>query len=210
MQQATRLRGILLILEDVSIQRPHKTVRLTYPLHMNTKHRALKPSIFVARFGARLVDAAQGYPIVDIGCGSGRNAIVAARMGCTVICLDKDMSRLRIDCLDPATRERLKVLQLDVLDEPWPFGANSLGGAIIVDFLPWPLFSALSESIIPDGFVLLETVSGRGGNFHELPLEGQLESIFKPAFVMDTYIEKPIRPRASCAVTVKMLARRKA
>jgi hypothetical protein len=33
-------------------------------------------------------------PLADVACGSGRNEIVLARLGCKVICLDKDFSNM--------------------------------------------------------------------------------------------------------------------
>jgi len=171
--------------------------------------RQLKPSAFVRRFAQRVVESARGRPIADIGCGSGRNAIFVVQMGCTVICIDRDLSRLRKEELDLPDRKRLRVLLLDVQKEPWPFAACTLGGIVIVDFLPWLLFPYLTESLVPNGCLLLETVSGRGGNFQELPKAGQLEAAFDRNLMIEDYKEKYVGPRASGAVSVKMLGRRR-
>lgn len=130
-------------------------------------------------------------------------------MGCKVICIDKELTHFRRKPeLDLRSQDRLKVLLLDVLKEPWPFAASTLGGIIIVDFLPWKLFPRIVESLIPSGCMLLETVSGRGGNFRELPRAGQLKAIFEGSIIIEDYKEKYVGPRTTEAVTVKMIGRR--
>jgi SAM-dependent methyltransferase len=174
-----------------------------------TTQRQLKPSAYVKRFAETVAEAAQGFPIADVGCGSGRNAIFVAELGCNVICIDKNLSPLRNQELVSSIQKRLTLLFLDVLKAPWPFTPGTLGGVILVDFLPWPLLPQLADCLIPNGSLLLETVSGRGENFRELPKAGQLEATFRPGFMIENYREKYVKPRSSGAVTVKMLARRR-
>jgi SAM-dependent methyltransferase len=171
-------------------------------------HRQLKPSAYVKHFAQTVAESVQGYPVADIGCGSGRNAVFIAQMGCNVICIDKNFSRLCKNEFDLPIQKRLEVRLLDALNEPWPFARCTLGGIIVVDFLPWPLFPHLTDSLIPNGYLLLETVSGRGENFRELPKAGQLEATFKGRLIIEDYREKYLRPRSSGAVTVKMIGRR--
>ena len=171
--------------------------------------RQLKPSAYVRRFAQRIADSARDFPIADIGCGSGRNALALVQVGCPVICIDRDLSRLRKEEFGSAAEKSLRLLLMDVHKDPWPFSAGTLGGIVIVDFLPWLLFPHLTESLVPNGCLLLETVSGRGGNFRELPQALQLETAFRANLVVEDYREKHVGPRTSGAVTVKMLGRRK-
>ena len=168
----------------------------------------LKPSAYVMHFAKDLIECAADFPIADIGCGSGRNAFFILQLGHRVLCIDKDVSLLRTEELHPGMRKNLQILSLDVLKEAWPFAPASLGGVILVDFLPWALLPIFAESLIPNGRLLLETVSGRGGNFRELPKAGQVKAIFKTRLVIDDYREKLVGPAGNGAVTVKMIGRR--
>jgi len=57
---------------------------------------------------------------------------------------------------------------------------------------------------------LLETVSGHGENYLELPQRGELRAVLKPAFDLAFYEERPAGPSEQRAVAVKLLARRQA
>jgi len=51
-------------------------------------------SPLVRRFASAIAEAANGAPILDVACGSGRNAMIFAELGCNVICVDIDLTRL--------------------------------------------------------------------------------------------------------------------
>ena len=55
----------------------------------------LSPSRLVRSYAPLVVKGSQGKPIVDVACGSGRNALFLADMGCTVFCLDVTLAPLR-------------------------------------------------------------------------------------------------------------------
>src|SRR5580704_15867889 len=83
---------------------------------------APEPCAMVRRFGARIVEAANGAPIVDVGCGAGRNAIHLARLGGTVICIDRNSELLR----RLPRSKRLVRLHMDLDMECWPFARGQL------------------------------------------------------------------------------------
>lgn len=72
------------------------------------------------------------------------------------------------------------------------------------------LFPFFADSLIPHGYLLLETVPGCGDNFMELPKEGELKTTLEANFEFEMYREKPAGPADSKSVTVKLVARRRA
>ncbi|MGO9325183.1 MAG: class I SAM-dependent methyltransferase [Terracidiphilus sp.] len=192
----------------------------TRSLFANMPIRVVKDEVFrdaspfVRKCAEKVVAAAAGKPILDVACGSGRNAIFLARLGGTVICIDKDLSSL-----DANLRHRKGVLtgsakrlipeRIDLLKDPWPFGPGSVGGIINVHCLLTALLSAFAISLVPQAYLLLETVPGHGANYLELPQQGELRAVLEPAFDLASYEERPAGPSERGAVAVKLLARRK-
>jgi tellurite methyltransferase len=163
-----------------------------------------EPCALVRRFGARLVEAANGAPILDVGCGAGRNAIYLARLGATVICLDRNSELLR----RLPSAKRIIPLALDLTTGCWPFARCQLGGIVSVHFLMPALFRQFEGSLSPGGCLLIETVPAHGGNFIELPNEGELRRAFAKLFQFEFFKEKKAGPVGCGKVTVRLLARR--
>jgi len=78
-----------------------------------------------------------------------------------------------------------------------------------VHFTLLALFPFFADSLIPHGYLLLETVPGCGGNFMELPKKGELKTLLESNFEFEMYKEKPVGPGEGNAVTVKLVARRR-
>jgi len=170
-----------------------------------------EPSALVRRFGSRLADAAAGMPVLDVACGSGRNAMFLFQLGCTVVCVDKDLTRLHTQ-LHLACHEapaRLSFRHTDLIEGPWPFSACTVGGIVNVHFLHSKLFPFFESSLSAGGYLILETVPGCGGNYLELPRAGEVRCAFDKAFDFEVYKERKAGPRSCDAVTVRMLARRR-
>jgi SAM-dependent methyltransferase len=155
------------------------------------------------------VKAASGHPVIDVACGSGRNAFYLASLGCTVICIDRDLSRLRNRLPDRLISKRLNLVEMDLLTDPWPFREHTIGGIVLVDFLDRSLFQYLERSLVVGGYLLIETISNRGGNYLELPRATELRTAFERSFEFSIYHERKAGPRAMDAVTVRMLAHRR-
>ena len=166
--------------------------------------RASEPCALVRRFGAKIVEAANGAPILDVGCGAGRNAIHLARLGGTVICLDRNSELLR----RLPRAKRIIPLHMDLAAERWPFAQGQLGGIVSVHFLMPALFRQFESSLSPGGCLLIETVPAHGGNFIELPNEGELRHAFAGAFHFEFFKEKRAGPVGCGKVTVRLLAKR--
>jgi len=101
------------------------------------------------------------------------------------------------------------IKRLDLIADEWPFAVQTIGGIALIDFLHVPLLSLFAGSLIPGGCLLLETVSGRGDNYWELPKRGALRRMVKKAFKLVFYKESPTGPPKLDKVSVKLLALRK-
>lgn len=174
--------------------------------------KILSPSPFVRRFANTLVRSARGNPIVDVACGGARNGILLAHLGANVIGVDIDLKSARLSqsrfvgtALEGSSH-RVKLLQCDVVREPWPFKPESVGGILNVHFLHMPLLSCFSGSLIPGGCLLLETVGGQGGNYLQLPHAGMLRLALRGSLSVLIYQERCVGPPEAGAVTVKLLA----
>lgn len=170
---------------------------------------------FVRKCAEKIVATANGKPILDVACGSGRNAIFLARLGGTVICIDKDLSAFDVNLkrqrdILTGLATRLIPEKIDLQKDPWPFGPGSVGGIINVHCLLTALLPSFAMSLTPQAYCLIETVPGHGANYLELPQRGELKAVLGHAFDMEFYEERPVGPSERNAVTVKVLARRKA
>jgi SAM-dependent methyltransferase len=201
------------------IQTRYSKVRPFVQKRSNSHHlcdsnaQLFEPSAFVRSCAARLVQAAQNTKILDVGCGSGRNAIYLTRLGCTVVCIDRDLQsfalakeKWKFQGLQNEIR-RLESCKLDLLKEPWPFEPGSVGAIINVAFLAPRLFSNFVRSLRPGGLLLLETPPGCGNNYYELPAPGAIKSAFDSEFDFELYKESRVGPQKN-QVVVKMLARK--
>jgi hypothetical protein len=165
---------------------------------------------------ARIVDAAGGAPVLDVGCGWGSNAIWLAQLGAAMICIDRDLSKIESQslqlCQSPRKdiSERLILRQLDLVKDSWPFGPRTVGGIINVHcFLP-SLLRCFEHSLSPGGYLCLETPQGHGRNYFELPKAGEIRRLLERGFDFEVYEERPVGPTSCNAVTVRLLAKKKA
>jgi len=98
---------------------------------------------------------------------------------------------------------------MDLAHDPWPFGPGTAGAIINVHFLLPALFPLFQSSLIPGGYLLIETVPAHGGNYLELPRAGELRSALQGAFDFEFYKERKAGPGNYDAVTVQLLAKRR-
>jgi len=175
---------------------------------------AFEPSRMVTKFGSRAAKAAADKPILDVACGSGRNAIFLAELGCTVICVDKNLNQLRsYETLrmqtSPAKHKPLEFHQLDLIEEPWPFTEGSVGGIVNIHFFLPSLFPHFENSLSSGGYLLFESVPGCGGNYLELPPADYVRSLLASGFDLEVYKERKVGPMGSDTVTTQSVARRR-
>ena len=168
---------------------------------------SLQPTPFLQRFSSKMAQAAGNYPVIDVACGTGRNGIFLAQLGIKVVFIDKDLSRLPADGheLHPLTLTRQRC---DLITDPWPFRESTVGGIVLIDFLHLPLIPRFEHCLTSGGLLLLETVSGRGENYRELPRVGELRAAVQNGFEIDFYRESPCGPAPLMRVSVKMVVRR--
>lgn len=180
-----------------------------------TRHQTIQsidkyaPARIVQRFAEQIAHAARGFPILDVACGSGRNADIFVLLGCNVICLDRDLSQIETRYGRESTPRELKLLKTDLINDAWPVGTASVGGIINIHFLLPSLFPLFAESLIPGGYLLIETVPGCGGNYVQLPKVTQLRNELSQMFEFEFYKENRVGPAICEAVTVRLAARRK-
>jgi hypothetical protein len=179
-------------------------MRLSKPIK-SEQDILLAASSLTRQFCSTMASAAAGKPILDIACGSGRNAFALARLGCTVICADKDLS-----CLTAPEHLAGQIIpqQLDLVTEGWPFKPLSAGGIINVHFLLPSLFPHFESTLSKGACLLLETVPGCGRNYLQLPKEGHLRSLLKGSFDLEFYKERSVGPAGSRAVVVQLFAKK--
>lgn len=180
------------------------------------------PSAFGAPSSALLrhvdvIAARADLPLLDAGCGRGRNGIVFAQRGLTVIGVDRDRQRLAQLAQDAprhlrghaAPRPgRIVPVQAELSPQRWLFRDRCLGAILAVHFLDLGLLAHFARSLVQGGHLFLETFGNHGGNYLDLPRAGQLRSILELDFELPFCVEKPAGPPSHDAVTVKLLARK--
>jgi len=172
-------------------------------------------SPLVRRFAERIADAGDSLPILDVACGAGRNAILFAQLSKTVVCVDQDLSRLeslkerwRHTSLAQAA-SRLRLQTVDLIQDAWPFGPCVLGAIINVHFFLPSLLPYFERSLSQGGYLLLETIPGRGGNYRSLPKKGEVRQALEETFDFEHYKERKAGPTEYDAVVVQLVARKK-
>lgn len=164
-----------------------------------------------------LTDLSQ-YPVLDAGCGFGRNAVALATRGLSVVCADRDQARLnsliRAASIDNIQRQlnfergSLFPVLANLTRSQWPFCQNCFGAIICVHFLDIGLLDAFRSSLVPGGHLYIETFGGQGGNYLDLPKAGQLRDLLSRRFHLTFYREKPAGPLEAEAVSVKLIGRK--
>lgn len=173
--------------------------------------RDLAPSPLVRRFGQQIVESAGTYPILDVPCGGGRNGVLLSYLGGQVIGIDIDLSKMerprntRNNEPFAGDLSRISLQQLDLVRDAWPYPPSSIGAVINVHFLHLPLLECFADSLVPGGFLVIETVPNRGGNYTSLPRVGQLRAALQESVAFLVYQERHAGPADSDTVTVSLV-----
>ena len=158
--------------------------------------------------------------MLDAGCGRGRNARFLKQFGADIICADTDARALRVvldsryalwppEAAHSGRREgsgRLAPIQVNLRSCLWPFRRDVFNLILSIDFLDMQLLDAFAYSLKRGGLLLIETISGRGGNYLKLPHRGELRSTLDQKFDVRIYREMSAGPPGQNAVTVRTLA----
>lgn len=173
------------------------------------------PSRLLTKFAKEITLNSSGL-IVDVASGYGRNAIFLSSFGVPVLCIDNNRGAL--DCIKssespilkkPKDYKLLDTLELDLIDDPWPFNNESLGAIINVHFLTAQLLGYFLSSLKIGGYLFIETVGGYGGNYLQLLPQGYIKEKLGDAFETKFFIEKKVGPQESNASAVKLFAIKK-
>ncbi len=130
----------------------------------------LAPSRTLLKFAGEIAGFG-GAPALDVACGFGRNAILVAAHGRDVVCVDRDVARLRM-----LQKVHAPVLSTDAVSgrpgsimpiciavnsSSWPFRAASFGSVICVHFVDLNLFGNFATCLITGGYLYIETFGGQ-------------------------------------------------
>ena len=176
----------------------------------------LSPSSTLLKFIDEI--AHPGAATLDLACGFGRNAIVMAAHGCDVICVDRDLTRLRhLDATKAALLEqapndtapgRITTVCADLSVELWPLGRSSFDTIVVVHFVQLELFPSFIATLRVGGYLYFETFGGQGQNYLDLPRSGEVKAVLGAHFDLKYYEEKAASKKHLKAVTVKVVGRK--
>ncbi len=172
----------------------------------------LSPSKILAKFAKKIALNSNGT-IVDVACGYGRNAACIASFGVPVVCVDINndaleyiKSSISLSLAKSKDFNQLTTMQLDLINDPWPFEDESLGAIINVHFFHYRLIGFFLRSLKIGGYLFIETIDGHGGNYLDLPPHGFIKAQLADAFDIRFLKEKKVGPLQSNSSTVKLLA----
>jgi SAM-dependent methyltransferase len=157
-------------------------------------------------------------PVLDAGCGFGRNAVAVALRGLDIVCADNDAARLStLTKLAPAYFDQhrlpdqapgqLRTVCIDLNASSWPFGYEEFSSIVCVQFPNFGLIDAFRKSIFRGGFLYLETFGGHGENYVDLPNAGHLRRVLEKDYELAFYRERSVGPPRYSKVSAKLLAR---
>lgn len=108
------------------------------------------PSAWLVRH-APLIRA--GGTVLDLACGSGRNARWLAGQGWRVEALDRDETALA----SLKSMENIHLRQADLEGAPWPYAGRKFDGIIVCRYLHRPLLPLLARCLAENGVLVYET-----------------------------------------------------
>lgn len=150
--------------------------------------------------------AKPGDTALDLPCGAGRHSRHLADLGYRVIGADIDES-----CLQTARRESvsqgqlIEWLQLDARDA-LPFKDEQFTVVTVIDYVDVDLLPRLMQLLKPDGYLIFQTFSNRGGNWTDLPTAGEVNRVVTLNCLH--YRERSAGPAEVDRVTVRALWQR--
>jgi SAM-dependent methyltransferase len=118
--------------------------------HLLTHGAVLDPSDWVCRHADHIKT---GGEVLDVACGSGRNARWLAAQGWSVEAVDRD--RTALDTLKDVANVHTTLVDLE--NAPWPYDDRLFDGIVVCRYLHRPLLKQLIKNLKPDGVLIYET-----------------------------------------------------
>jgi len=149
----------------------------------NPVHADASPSAWVQRW---LGLVRPGGTVLDLACGRGRHARLAAGLGFDVVAVDRDRDALAMLADVPGITARAT----DLEGAPWPFDGAAFDAIIVANYLHRPLLPRLAAALAPRGVLVYETFMvgnerhGRPSNPDFLLRAGELPEALGPHLVM--------------------------
>lgn len=171
--------------------------------------RKVELSPFVTRCLSS-ISMPSGTLAADIACGYGRHALRLAVLGYSTYCIDIDGEALNsIQMFAKRCSPPLSILPIRAdLSNDILLLENSFGIVLATHYPGLNLPTRLIPLLKKGGYILLETYSGHGGNWHDLPAAGELKRSLLSRCHIIKYVERPVGPTRTEAVSVKALAQR--
>lgn len=160
------------------------------------------------------------WPVLDAGCGVGRNAAALALNGMSVVCVDRNIDRLRdLSAAVPQYLAGAKPIApvigtlypvcANLYPSSWPFLPGQFSAITCVHFFKIELLVSFWSSLVTGGCLFVETFGGHGQNYLDLPKRGQVLTLLSERFDIALYRERKVGPIDHDAVSVKLLAKKK-
>ena len=127
--------------------------------------------------------------MLDLAAGAGRHARYLKGLGCRVVAVDLDVSRMA-DLVDD---DSVELVEADLEHEGWPFEGRRFDGIVVTNYLHRPLLPVLASSLAPGGVLIYETFAegneqyGRPSNPDFLLKERELMEAFSRELTVIEY-----------------------
>lgn len=166
----------------------------------------IAPSPWIVR---HLPQIAPGGPVLDLACGRGRHARLAAAAGHPVLAVDRDGAALA--ALDGVPGVAVRCCDLE--GGNWPLAGEAFAGIMVTNYLWRPRLAELCALLAPGGVLIYETFMagnaayGKPSNPDFLLRSGELRAVASAAGLREiAFVEgyaddpQPAIRQAICAV----------
>lgn len=149
---------------------------------------------------------------LDVACGRGRHVRLLRERGFAVVGVDRD--RRSLDEAAAANDPGIELVEADLENGPWPFGARTFALVVVTNYLWRPLFPRLLDAVSSGGCLVYETFLegherfGRPTNPEFLLRRGELSQIVRVAFDVVAF-EEGVDGDPPSAMRQRIVARRR-
>jgi SAM-dependent methyltransferase len=154
-------------------------------------------------------EIAPGGHVLDLACGSGRNAVWLATQGFRVLAVDRDRA-----ALESLQGGAIDARCVDLEGPEWPLAGETFDGIVVTRYLHRPRLPELVGSLAPGGVLIFETFM-RGNEAYGSPrrpeflLEsGELERLAMESGLEIIAYREGLESGERPAVTQSLCARR--